>query len=599
MNHITYVDGSESLTLDRAINFLKETSIISLDTETTGFDPYLNHLLLISMGNRRNSFVFDVARMGNKINRLLEILRREDKLFIIQNAKFDYKFIKKVYDVSIPKIYDTMLAEMLIMNGRRKSGFSLEDLVRKYTDAKVNKDVRATFGKMSYGDEFTLSQIQYSGEDVLHLETIFSKQSEVLKRDGLTEAAKVENYAIAPTAEMELNGIYINQQAWMSLEGYARDQLEIAVKKLDEHFNEVISDTNLFDNLNINYNSPVQLKKALSKLLGREIESTAEAELKKIDHPVIDSILEYREHAKRISTYGLKFLQDHVHPITDRIHPTFNQLGAETGRYSSSDPNAQNIPRDNRYRHCFQAQHPDYRILTADYGQFELGILAELSGEPEYVRIFEQGLDAHAHVASILFGKTIRKAGTLGPDDLGENAELRDYAKTVNFLVNYGGGPTKLAAKTGLSFNSAKEILKRYWETFPLNRKFFDERFEQAKKEQCLINPFDGRRRWALHVDMDAPNELWGLRNESFNFPMQSGNATMMKTALSNCLRALRSYDAKLLITVHDEIVVEMHKDIAEEVRDKTIEAMNSATQKYMSRVPISVDAHIDKYWTK
>lgn len=429
----TFIDAPGVLYED-AIRFLQTEKSIAVDTETTHVDPYLGKILLLSLGNPMRQFVFDIARLEKHLDSIKKILSDPNKLFLLHNAKFDYKFLKHCLNITLEQVYDTMIAEMLLLKGRKTQVFGLDDVVDKYMNIKLNKDIRKTFSEMHYGDKFSVEQIQYSAMDVMFLEYVKRDQEELLLKHGLKKVSDLEMAAIPPTADMELNGIYLDTDKWKLAEEAAKKQRDDARLELDILFIELVGE-DMFGQANINYNSPKQLLPALKKLIGtkaNDLSSTGEADLKEVNHPVIDTLLKYREAEKQVTTYGSKFL-DNIHSVTGRVHSNFAQLYTDTGRYSSNSPNLQNIPALAPYRSAFTARNKDYRIIACDYSGMELRILADLSGEPSWIECFKRNGDLHAENGSVLYGKTIRRKGTLGPSDPGENENLRDFVKTLNF----------------------------------------------------------------------------------------------------------------------------------------------------------------------
>ena len=586
--------------LDAAINFLSALDVIAVDTETTGTDPLVDKVLLLSAGNMHQQFVFDVAALKKDFDPIRTLLNNPKPVKILHNAKFDYKFLKFDLDIVLENLFDTMIAEMLLLKGRKLQGFGLDDVCSKYLNQVMNKDVRATFVGHTYGTPLSDEQMHYSGVDVAYLHDIRLKQQDLLKKHGLEKVAAIEMGVIQATGDLELNGMFLDRTLWKDAETAAIAARDEAKKVLDAHFAPVVG-IDMFGNANINYNSPKQLLPALKSICGAAaagLKATAEAELKEIDHPAVDALLLYREKAKRVSTYGSSFL-DYIHPGTGRIHSTFSQLYTETGRYSSSDPNMQNLPREKVYRKPFTAKNANYRIVGADYSGMELRILADLSGEPSWLDCFERDGDLHSENGSILMGKTIRRKGTLGKDDPGENEDLRAPVKTLNFGVGYGMGANKLARTANIPIAQARQLVKDYWVKFAKVKAFFDSFVAESIANRCVRSPYDGRLRWLDGFDYDSPKDLARIRNMCMNFPMQSGNATITKLALIWLRKDLAGKDAKIISTVHDEILVECHKDIADEVLKILEKDMIDAAKVYLKNVKVAVDAKVSMCWEK
>ena len=584
-----------------AINFLSALDSIAVDTETTGVDELTDKVLLISAGNQYKQFVFDVAALGTELNPLKDILNNPKPLKILHNAKFDYKFLKVDLGIVLDNIFDTMIAEMLLLKGRKVQGFALDDVCSKYLSQILNKDIRKTFIDHPFGSELSNEQMEYSGIDVAFLHEVRVKQIECLKKHKLERVCALEMAVLPATADIEINGMFLDRTLWKDAEQAAIAARDAAKLTLDSYFAAEVG-IDMFGNANINYNSPKQLLPALKKLVGKPaagLTSTAEAELKEIDHPVTDALLLYREKEKRVTTYGASFLQN-IHPKTGRIHSTFSQLYTDTGRYSSSDPNLQNIPREKVYRKAFTAKNSDYRIVGADYSGMELRILADLSLEPKWIDCFVRNGDLHGEIGSELIGKPVRKPGTNGPNDPGENADLRENViKRLNFGIGYGMGPKKLARETGVDFNQAKILVKQFWLKFPNIKTYFDKHVQVSIANRCVRSPYDNRLRWLDGYDYDSPKDLARIRNMCMNFPMQSGNASITKIALTWLRRDLAGKDALLISTVHDEILVECHKDIADEVLKILEKDMIDAAQLYIKNVKVTVSSKISTCWEK
>lgn len=326
--------------LDRAIKYLSEKPVIAVDTETVG-DAFTGNILLISAGDALNQYVFDVAPLlkQNALRPLLDVLVNPGILKIMQNAKYDYRFFKSLYGICVEPLFDTMIAEMLLLKGRKLQGFGLEALADKYANVKLDKSVRETFAGVTFGGSFTNEQITYSGGDVTHLHKIREEQLKLIRKHGLEKVCALEMAVLPAIAEMELTGMYIDETLWKKAEDDAKLVRDQALVELDSHFIPLLG-KDMFGHANINYNSPKQLLPALKTLVGKpaaNLKSTAEADLQEIDHPVIKSLLKYREKEKRVSTYGMPFLENR-NPKTGRIHSEFSQLYTDTGRFSSSRP---------------------------------------------------------------------------------------------------------------------------------------------------------------------------------------------------------------------------------------------------------------------
>jgi DNA polymerase-1 len=229
----------------------------------------------------------------------------------------------------------------------------------------------------------------------------------------------------------------------------------------------------------------------------------------------------------------------------------------------------------------------------------ELRILADLSREPKWVEVFKRNGDLHSEIGEMLWGVKIRKPGTNAPDDPGENYNLRQPTKTLNFGISYGMGARKFSVQTGTPYDKSREILTNFWKSFPTIKRFFDIHVTRSVDARCVRCPYDNRLKWIDGVDFDSPREMAGTRNMCMNFPMQAGNATITKRAMSIIRAHLQGKDARIIGTVHDEIIVSSHESIADEVFKIVHDDMISAGQEFIHNVPVGVEGKIDTCWSK
>lgn len=324
------------------LEYCQNVRRIQFDTETTGLDPWSSDLLLMQFGGKFDQAVFNIrslkAQGEREFKALKQILAEDNVVKILHNAKFDYKVVLHHLGVRMSNIQDTMIAAHLLNAGNNKGGADLASLLKEHGIAELDKDVRQTFPNYK-GYRFSKEQIEYSAIDVMYLEKLHNVLFQGLARYGLEPVYDLERFCIPGTAEMEYNGMYLDYAKWAKLEAKAKKEIGKSKEALDEFFIPVVG-TNLFGEANINYASPVQLKPALEKILGKELESTSETYLEEEKgHPAIDALFLYREYLKKISTYGTEFYSKNINSITRRIHSSFNQTGStDTGRYSSSRP---------------------------------------------------------------------------------------------------------------------------------------------------------------------------------------------------------------------------------------------------------------------
>lgn len=302
---------------------------------------------------------------------------------------------------------------------------------------------------------------------------------------------------------------------------------------------------------------------------------------------MVDYLLEYRQLTKLKSTYvdGLLALMD---PITGRVHTSFNQTVASSGRLSSSNPNLQNIPvrteLGRQIRRAFIAD-PSYVLLTADYSQFELRILAHITHEPRLIEAFSKGEDIHTITASSLFNVPVSEV----------TKDQRRLAKTVVYAVLYGQSAFGLAQITGMTNSEASEFIKRYHETFPNIKHYVDSTLHQART-QGYVNTLYGRKRFIPDMHSLAFVERQALEREAINMPIQGANADLIKIAMIRIQHAFeeKRMKTRMILQVHDELVFEVAVEERERAR-KLIKAMMESVAKL--DVPIAVELKVGKNW--
>jgi len=310
-------------------------------------------------------------------------------------------------------------------------------------------------------------------------------------------------------------------------------------------------------------------------------------QLAAMGHEVPRLLIEYRELAKLKSTY-VDALPGYANPSTGRIHTSFNQTGAATGRLSSSDPNLQNIPirtpRGEAIRRAFVAA-PGCVLVTADYSQIELRLLAHLSGDPAFLRAFEQGGDIHRQTAAIIFG--------VAQDQV--TPEMRARAKTINFGTIYGQGPFALSRQLGISQDQAKEFIAQYFTRFAGVRAWLDRTVATAR-EKGYVETIFGRRRYIPELrDRNFNIRAFGERTAT-NSPLQGSAADLIKIAMIRIAQGFREQHlaARMLLQVHDELVVEVPQAEQGNAGELVKRHMETAAEL---RIPLVVSVGVGSNW--
>jgi DNA polymerase-1 len=581
------------LTLDtyEVLDALIDSPIIAVDTETTGLDPYTAKLLTIQISTPDRIYTVDARADLGPIKTLLE---NSQSIKILQNAKFDYKMLRMA-GITIVNIFDTYLAERLLTAG---TGLrcDLKSIAKRYLDETLDKAVRSTFhvGMNVANVKFTPEQIAYAEKDVEVLHRIYSIQRQKLLELDLTEIAGIEFNCIPVVGEIELSGISIDTVQWRELiaaKEVERVRLEREIDELLSVGKTTPSQTSMFEEytpVKVNLNSPTQLMREF-KRLGIPLTSTGIDELNKFKHiPVIAKLIEYRGVQKTISAFGENILSL-INPVTQRIHPEFIQYGADTGRFSCSKPNVQQIPRASAFRHCFVAARGK-KLVVCDYGQFELRILGELSQDPEFLHAFKSGIDLHTYTAAKTFGVSVEAV----------TKDLRQIAKPINFGLAYGMGPQGVMALTGKSLSDCKTILDSYFAAFKGIKLWLDDAGKFSQDNFYSLTPLRRRRYYTRTTDK---KNLAEIGRQGKNAPIQGCNADVIKLALVYVHNAIQGFNSKttraqIVNCVHDEIVVECDEDISEHVKEVLHREMIRAAEYVLKTVPVVADAVISDHWT-
>jgi len=586
----TYITEEEEAR--KALTYLDRHPVIGLDTETDGLDPFVNKVILIQMGTAHKSFLFDMRRLG--VDLLEPLLTSKNHLKLLQHAKFDYQMIKSGLGVQVKNIYDTMIAEQLLLLGLFHKS-NLAELVRKYLGFDIEKGLAKSFIDR-YDAELTEHQKQYAANDTLVLFPIYQQQLEEIKKHGLETACDVEFGCIHAVAEMELNGIKLDSDQWLELSKVFTVKRDRVAIEISEMLARTVAQNTLFGIPPVNLGSPAQLITALRKL-GFELDDTKDATLKRYrGAEVIDKLLEFRKYEKAVTTYGPTFLEN-IHPATGRIHSDFRQL-VRTGRFSCSvtkGAGLQQIKRESEFRSCFVAEE-GYDMITSDYSQMELRILAEYSKDPNWIHAFKNNIDLHSATAAAVFDVPVEDVKTKYPD-------LRNKAKAINFGLAYGMSEYGLADRLGITSKDAQAMIAKYFEACPGVKRFLEESGKFAVQNH-FIRTISGRKRFFNMPSLDDP-EFEGIRRGiermGKNTPIQGSNADVIKRALKYLQNEIddRKCDAKIVHCVHDEVVVESRKDITEEVVPMIEKCLCDAYKDFFKEVPIKTDTAVKPHWSK
>jgi len=351
------------------------------------------------------------------------------------------------------------------------------------------------------------------------------------------------------------------------------------------------SQADLFGNMGnvINLNSQKQLLELFNDKLGLDFPSTGVAVLQKFPHPVAKMLLEYRGYEKLLSAFGENMLSK-LNKKTKKLHPDFFQLGAATGRFSCSNPNLQQIPRDATFRSCFSASK-GYKLVNADYSQAELRILAEYSKDPVFVRAYKENADLHTITASQMYNVPFDKV----------TKEMRQATKTINFGLMYGRGAVSIGMQIGISSDEAKKLLDKYFSIYAGVKKWLDKAARTAV-QKGYAETILGRKRWFVLPDKADPNyirEIGSIERAAKNHPIQGTSADMTKLALVFIQERFEKEGIKggIVHTVHDEIVSEVVEEQAEFAAKIQQEEMERAGKTFLREVPVVAEVTVSDVW--
>ena len=513
----------------------------------------------------------------------------EEILKIAHNFKFDYKILAQ-YGVEIRgELFDTMIAHYLLNPDGRHGMDYLSEIYLKYQPISIESLIGKKGKNQKTLREVSLeTQTDYAAEDAdvtFQLYEVFSPQ---LKKENLEELFhKVEMPLMKILAKMELAGISLDTD-WLSKESV---DLENDLRELEQKIFELSGEE-------FNMNSPKQLGEILFEKLKLDPKakktktgqySTSEEVLQKLayKHEIIQHILKYRTYQKLKSTY-VDALPSEIEPKDNRVHTTFSQTTAATGRLSSLNPNLQNIPirtaRGQQIRGAFVAEEGK-KIISADYSQIELRLIAELSGEDNMIKAFQNGEDIHASTASKLFKIPLDQV----------DKTQRSQAKTVNFGIIYGQGAFALAEQTGLSRTEAKQMIDSYYENYPKLKIFMTEQVEKARKNG-FVETILGRKRHLKDINSNNFVVRGHAERNAVNAPIQGSAADIIKVAMIDIDKALSEggFKTKMLLQVHDELLFEVPEEEIEPIKALIKEKMESAVK---TKVPLIVEVGVGNNW--
>lgn len=563
--------------LCKILPLLMREKIIAVDTETTGLDPHKHKLRLVQFAIANNrTYIVDCFKCDIT---LLQPLLKSKSIKVFHNGKFDLQFfIKHGLEIN-QSFFDTCIAYQLITAGDRITKYSLKETAIAILNEELDKENQLS----DWEGELTESQLKYAAKDAQILLPLREKLREEIIKADLTEVAKIEFDCILTMALMEFNGMLIDLDKWKNIIKETEIKRAEVEKKLQGLLKIPSDQLELLENSkSLNLNSTTQLLNAFSHK-GIKLTDTSFNTLSALapDHLEIELLLEYRKLQKLLSSFGENLIAK-INPVTAKLHPTYLQLGASSGRLSCSNPNLQQIPRSKEVRSCFVAS-PGNKLVIADYSQIELRIAAEIANDTDMIEAYKRNEDLHKLTASIILNKKLEAV----------TKEDRQIAKSANFGLLYGAGVNGFRSYAQnnygvkLTESEAKNIIDRFFQRYKGLAKWHKQTKNNNYAGQTQTRTLLNRRRLFSELGV----------TQALNTPVQGTGADILKLSLSKLPSALTGTKALILATVHDEIILECPENEVEKVAKILSTTMINAGLQVLKNTPIECEASHGDNW--
>lgn len=579
-------------------SYTGNAQVLGCDLETTGLDVFAGRSLSCAFSDGTDVWIYLDFYGWNEARRLLE---DKNILKIFHNSVFDMMWIKRHMQADVCNMFDTMLAERVLTLGKRVPA-ALDEVLARYFGIFMEKDTRKEFIDHP-GFAFrpvTNDQISYMAEDVLYLPRL--REAQLSTAGDLLRTMELENEVAFAVVALQLGGITLDVDLWYQHKAHMQTIIEQSEQRMRamigddfmlqvERVKQGVPYIEEIPGAEVNINAWQQGVPLLKQRFGTNAPNYQEATLQNyVDRGgevgEFCELLLRHKHMSKLTGYGY---DKYINPVTGKIHAEYHQLGARTGRFSSSNPNMQNVPRpakgEPNLRHIFRSDTDDYVIIRADYSQQEPRVMAQLSGDPDMIKACN-GTDVYIEFGKVAYGETIDK-----------HDPRRHIMKTFVLATGYGAGADKLAAASGLSKQEAIKIRNLIRDKFPVMAQFGDKMYRQAVQYK-FVSTMLGRRRW-----MDGNISF----TEAVNSPVQGTAADMFKLAMVKIHKRLTNEIAsgkldtntRLWNLVHDEIEVHCHKDQADYVNQLVIDLMEEAGSELCPDVKHIAESAIDMRWDK
>ena len=584
--------------IENLVHKLQSLKEFCFDTETTSINPHEAELVGISVSFKDNEAFFIPCpkdqQNAHDITKMLKTVLEDDSIRKTgQNIKYDILVLKN-YDIHVKgELFDTMIAHYLLQPEQRHN---LNFLAKKYLNY-TPISIESLIGKKGK-DQLSMRSVSmeklapYACEDADLTWQLKSILESELKEHGLWDlASKIEMPLIHVLIHMEENGVKINV-----------DELNAYSKELKEELNAIEKEVHEMAGMEFNIDSPKQLGEVLFDRL-KIVEnprktrtsqySTSEETLQQLSdkHPIIQKVLEFRSIRKLLSSY-VESLPKLINSKTGKIHTSFNQAIASTGRLSSYNPNLQNIPireeRGRRIRKAFIPSNDECVLMAADYSQIELRIMAHMSGDPNLIEAFRQNLDIHSSTAAKIFHLNSLEEVT---------KEQRRKAKTANFGIIYGISAYGLSQRLNIPRKDAKVLIDEYFRNFPKVKEYMDYRISMAR-DKGYVETIWGRKRFLENINSRNATLRGMAERNAINAPIQGSAADIIKIAMLNIDRELlqNEYRSKLILQVHDELIFDAWKTEVQKLEKMVKDKMENACKL---DVPLTVETGTGDNWVE
>lgn len=592
----TYHIADTDEKIDSLVKDIQKLKEVCFDTETTGLDTLTAELVGFSFAWKATEAWYvpvpaDKTAAQKIADKFKPILESKSIVKIGQNIKYDLSVLKNYNILVSEPMFDTMIAHYLLNPDMRHGMDLLAETYLSYSPVSIETLIGKKGKAQLTMRDAPLDKIaEYAAEDAditYQLKTLFAPGLSEHNAQGVFDT--IEMPLMPVLAAMEREGISLDKEV---LHTYSAE-LEKEIVIIDEEIQKLAGTP-------FNISSPKQVGDILFEVLkvgGDKPKktktgqyATGEDVLQKLagKHPIVDKILDYRELVKLKNTY-VDTLPEMVHPNTGRIHTSFNQVVAATGRLSSDNPNLQNIPvrteRGRKIRAAFVAKDDNHVLLSADYSQIELRIVASMSGDPGMCDAFNKGIDIHTATAAKVYGIAESEV----------TKEMRYKAKSVNFGIIYGQGAFGLAENLQISRGEAKTLIDNYFREYSSIRDYMDS-MQQSARDKGFVETLCGRRRYLRDINSANAVVRGFAERNAINAPIQGSAADMIKLAMINIHKELSTgkYKTRMLLQVHDELIFDVPKDEVDIIKPVIEKCMREALPL---KVPVEVGMGTGSSW--